>query len=267
MSRRLPIASGLVLALVLAVAACGSDREPSTKSGPSSPSTAPKPTGSITVFAAASLTESFTDLQTRMETSDPGVSVRYSFAGSGTLVTQIEQGAPADVIATADAASIRTLTDAGLVESPLTFARNKLEILVPPGNPKGIRGLSDLSRTDIKLVTEDDTVPAGKYAAQILRMAGVVVSPVSKEVDVKSAVAKVTSGEADVTIVYVTDVNAAGPKGEGVVIPDTQNVIAEYLIATVKATKNHAAAAAFVDAVVNGAGQGALHDHGFLPPA
>src|SRR5437867_2171482 len=124
MSRRLPIASGLVLSLVLGFTACGSDREPSTKKGPSSPSTAPKPTGSITVFAAASLTESFTDLQTRLKTSEPGVSVRYNFAGSGTLVTQIKQGAPADVIATADAASMKMLTEAGLVESPRTFARN-----------------------------------------------------------------------------------------------------------------------------------------------
>ena len=158
---------------------------------------------------------------------------------------------------------MKTLTDAGLVEAPLTFARNKLEILVAPGNPKGIRDLSDLSRADLKLVTEDDTVPAGKYAAQILRMAGVAVSPVSKEADVKSAVAKVTSGEADVTIVYVIDVKAAGSKGEGVMIPDAQNVIAEYLIATVKPARNPAAAA-FVDAVVYGGGQGALRDHGFL---
>ena len=110
--------------------------------------------------------------------------------GSGALVTQIQQGAPADVIATADTASMKKLTDAGLVEAPTTFAKNKLEILVAPGNPKGIHTLSDLSRSEIKLVTEDDTVPAGKYAVQILLGAGVTVSPVSKEADVKSAVAK-----------------------------------------------------------------------------
>ena len=247
------------LSLLMATAACGSDNK-------ASPAT-PKTTGSLTVFAAASLTESFNDLQTSLKTSNPDLSLRYSFAGSGALVTQIQQGAPADVVATADTASMKSLTDAGLVEAPTTFAKNQLEILVEPGNPKGIHGLSDLSRSDIKLVTEDDTAPAGKYSAQILQMAGVTVNPVSKEADVKSAVAKVTSGEADVTIVYVTDVNAAGSKGQGIEIPDAQNVIAEYPIAIVKATKNHTAAAAFVDAVFDGSGQDALHRHGFLRAA
>jgi len=220
----------------------------------------------LTVFAAASLTESFNDLQTALKASDARLSVTYSFGGSGALVTQIQQGAPADVIATADTASMKKLTDAGLVEAPTTFARNKLEILVAPANPKGINGLSDLSRSDIKLVLEDETVPAGKYSAQALQTAGVTVSPVSKEADVKSAVAKVTTGEADATIVYVTDVSAAGSKSQGIEIPDAQNVLAEYPIAIVKATKNQAGAAAFVDAVVSGRGQDALHKRGFLPP-
>jgi molybdate transport system substrate-binding protein len=251
MSRR--IAAALSLSLLLVTAACSSDNT--------------KASGTVTVFAAASLTESFDDMQTSLRSSDPRLSVRYSFAGSGALVTQIQQGAPADVIATADAASMKKLTDAGLVEAPAAFAKNKLEILVAPGNPKGIHTLSDLSRSEIKLVTEDDTVPAGKYAAQILHGAGVTVSPVSKEADVKSAVAKVTSGEADATIVYVTDVEAAGSKGEGVIIADAQNVIAEYPIAIVKAAKNHGGAAAFVAAVVKGNGQEALSRHGFLPPS
>jgi molybdate transport system substrate-binding protein len=241
--------------VLLTVAACGSDKGPSTADQ------------SVTVFAAASLTESFTDLQTALTSSDPGLSVTYSFGGSGALVTQVQQGAPADVIATADTASMKKLTDGGLVETPTTFANNKLEILVAPGNPKGIHTLADLARTDIKLVTEEDTVPAGKYSAQILEKAGVTVSPVSKEADVKSAVAKVTSGEADVTIVYVTDVKAAGSKGEGVQIPDAQNVVAAYPIAIVKATAHHDAAAAFVDAVVKGGGQAVLQQHGFLPAA
>jgi molybdate transport system substrate-binding protein len=253
--------------MLLAVAACSSDDKSPTVAGAGSvaSSAAPKATGSVTVFAAASLTESFDELQTSLRSSDPGLSVTYSFAGSGALVTQIQQGAPADVIATADTASMKRLTDGGLVEAPVTFAKNKLQILVAPGNPKGIHTLSDLARTDIKLITEEDTVPAGKYSAQILQAAGVTVNPVSKEADVKSAVAKVTSGEADVTIVYVTDVKAAGSKGEAVIIPDAQNVIAEYPIAVVKATKNHDGAAAFVAAVVEGKGQHALYQHGFLP--
>src|SRR5262249_25475898 len=157
--------------------------------------------------------------------------VTYNFGGSGTLVTQIQQGAPADVIATADTDTMKKLTDGGQVETPTTFAKNKLEILVAPGNPKQIKGLSDLSRTDLKVVLCDTTVPAGKYARQALSTAGVTVNPVSNEPDVKSAVAKVTSGEADATIVYQTDVTAAGSKGTGVVIPDNQNVIATYPIA------------------------------------
>jgi len=258
----------LGLSLLLAATACAADSPTSsTAPGPSPTASAALVTvrGSVTVFAAASLTESLNDLQTSLKSSDPELSVVYSFAGSGALVSQIQQGAPADVIATADLSSMKRLTDSGFVEPPVTFARNKLGILVEPGNPKGITGLSDLSRTDIKLVLGDETVPFGRYSADALQAAGVTVDPVSKEPDVKSAVARVTSGEADVTIVYVTDVIAAGARGEGVEIADGQNVVAEYPIAIVKATNDHAAAAAFVDAVVNGSGQAALRSHGFLP--
>jgi molybdate transport system substrate-binding protein len=253
----------LVLALVAVVglSACGSDGKTTNAASGSAAS------GSVTVFAAASLTESFNDEQATLKTEQPGLSITYNFAGSGALVTQIQQGAPADVIATADTASMKKLSDAGLVETPTTFAKNKLEILVAPGNPKEIKALSDLARDDVTFVTEDDSVPAGKYAAMALAAADVTVSPVSKEVDVKSAVAKVTSGEADATIVYVTDVTAAGSKGMGVAIPDGQNVVAEYPIAVVRSAKNHAAAVAFVAAMVSGSGQHALYDRGFLPPS
>jgi molybdate transport system substrate-binding protein len=218
------------------------------------------------VFAAASLTESFNDEQKTLKSEQPSLDITYNFGGSGLLVTQIQQGAPADVIATADTASMQKLVDAGLVETPATFAKNKLQILVAAGNPKNIKGLNDLARDDITFVTEDDSVPAGKYAAQALLTADVTVNPVSKETDVKSAVAKVTSGEADATVVYVTDVTAAGSKGTGVTIPDNQNVVATYPIAVLKGAKHHDAAQAFVDAMVKGTGQDALHDRGFLPP-
>src|SRR4051794_11866655 len=253
------ISNGLLAVLVaVSVGACGSDSKAAS-------TTASSGSGPVTVFAAASLTESFNDLQKTLQSSSPGLEITYSFAGSGALVTQVQQGAPADVIATADTASMKKLTDAGLVETPTTFAKNTLEILVAPGNPLGIKTLQDLSRADIKLVTEDETVPAGKYAARVLERAGVETNPVSKEPDVKSAVAKVTSGEADATIVYVTDVRAAGDRGQGVVIPEAQNVIAEYPIAIVKATGHHTAAAAFVQTVLGRAGQRALARHGFLP--
>jgi molybdate transport system substrate-binding protein len=266
------VVAALVASVLLVVTACGSDDQTASTADPggagaSASSSAPEATGSLTVFAAASLTEAFTDHQTALKASDPDLSVTYDFAGSGALATQIQQGAPADVIATADTATMKKLTDAGLVEAPRTFARNELEILVEPGNPLGITGLADLARTDIKVVLEDETVPAGKYAAQALSTAGVTVSPVSKEADVKAAVAKVTSGEADATIVYATDVTAAGARGEGVEIPDAQNVIAEYPVAVVKATGNHAGAEAFVEDVVTGGGQKALADSGFLAAA
>ena len=198
----------MAMATMLAAGACGAGR-----------------TTSVTVFAAASLTEPFSDLQARLKTSNPGLALTFSFAGSGALVTQVQQGAPADVIATADPASMNKLRVAGLVDPPTSFATNRLEILVEPGNPKDIRGLQDLSRNDIKLVVADENVPAGRYSAQALQAAGVTVRPVSKEADGKAAVAKVTAGEADATIVYVTDVRAAGSKGQGVTIPEGVNVV------------------------------------------
>jgi len=247
----------LVSASLVAAAACGSGANQTKAAGASGP---------LTVFAAASLTEGLTDVQAGLKVSEPRLSLTYSFGGSGALVTQIQQGAPADVVATADSASMKKLSDAALVEPPTVFAKNTLEILVAPGNPKAVSGLPDLSRTDLKVVTEDESVPAGKYAAQALETAGVTLDPVSKETDVKAAVAKVTSGEADATIVYVTDVDAAGRKGQGIEIPDAFNVVAEYPIAIVKTTRNHAAAVAFVDAVVRGSGQDALRARGFRAP-
>ncbi|HVF13728.1 MAG TPA: molybdate ABC transporter substrate-binding protein [Acidimicrobiales bacterium] len=249
----------LAFAAVLSSAACGSDGR--------SAATSAQPSGSLTVFAAASLTEAFNDHAATLEASHPKLAIKFSFAGSGGLVTQVEQGAPADVIATADAASMKRLTDAWLVEAPTTFARNKLEILVAPGNPLAITGLADLARDDVKLVLGDESVPVGRFSAQALRAAGVTTNPVSREGDVKAVVAKVTLGEADVAIVYATDVIAAGAKGQGVVIPDDQNVIAHYPIAIVKTTGNRSAAAAFVEEMVRGRGQDALRGRGFLPAA
>jgi len=266
MSRWARGAQPIALAVALAASACGF--VPRTATDASARGTGVE---RVTVLAAASLTEAFGDLRADLKAdltaAETGPDITYSFAGSGTLVAQIEQGAPADVIATADAASMRKLADAGLVEPSMTFARNKLEVLVEPGNPKSIAGLADLSRADIKLVLGDESVPAGRYAAQALAAAGVHVKPVSKEADVKAAVAKVAGGEADVTLVYVSDVMAAGARAQGIEIPDAQNVVAEYPIAVVKASRHRAAATAFVDAVVHGPGQEALRNRGFLPAA
>jgi molybdate transport system substrate-binding protein len=224
-------------------------------------------TGSLTVLAAASLTEGFNDAKTKLTATNPGLSITYSFAGSQALVTQIQNGAPADVFASADTANMTKLVTAGLVDPPVTFARNKLEIAVAPGNPKNITGLTDLAKPDLKVVLEDPSVPAGNYARQALTKLNITVKPVSNPLDVKSALLAVTSGEADAVVVYVTDVTSAGAKAQGVPIPDDQNIIATYPIAVVKTTKNQAAAQAFVDSMVSGDGQKALLARGFLAPA
>ncbi len=217
----------------------------------------------LTVFAAASLTDAFTELGADFTAAHPGVNVTLNFAGSNDLVTQIGQGAPADVLATADTG---TMSDAGdLVDDPQPFAANKLVIAVAPGNPLGIRNLEDLSREDLKIVLAAPEVPAGKYADEILSRAGVKTEPVSLEVTVKGVVTKVALGEADAGIVYATDVAAAKGDIEGVPIPDDENVVAVYPLATVVSSAHAEDAAAFVAFVLSADGRTVLEDHGFLP--
>lgn len=255
----------LLFLTATALAACGGGDEATvTAEGGSDAS---RLTGSLTVFAAASLTETFNDLKTQLVADHPNLDLTYNFAGSQTLVTQLQQGGPGDVFASADDKNMQRAVDAGLVEQPRTFARNKLEIAVAPGNPKNIRGLADLARPDLAVVLEDPSVPAGAYTRQALSKVGTSVKPKSLELDVKAALAKVVSGEADAAVVYVTDVKAAGTRVTGVPIPDDRNVIASYPIAVVKASGSMAAARAFVDEVVTGKGEQVLKDHGFLPAA
>ena len=259
-------AASVMVCFALVAAACGSSSK-SSGSTPSTTSTPAKLSGSLDVFAAASLTEAFNDEKTALASSDPALSLTYNFAGSQALVTQIKNGAPADVFASADQKNMQKLIDAGLVEAPKTFARNKLEIAVAPGNPKHITGLADLEKSGVILVLEDPSVPAGNYARQAFTKAALPAPrPASNELDVKSTLAKLTSGDADAVVVYVTDVKAAGSKVAGVQIPDSQNVIATYPIAAIKASKHLTAAEAFVDEVVSGSGQQALQARGFLAP-
>ena len=161
---------------------------------------------------------------------------------------------------------MQKLVAANLVETPEDFAKNLLEIVVAPGNPKGVKGLADLARSDLKVVLEDPSVPAGKYGRQALDKHGVKVNPVSLELDVKSELQKVETGEADAGIVYVTDVKSAGTRATGVPIPADQNVVATYPVAVVKASTNHSLAQAFVDQLISGMGQDALKARGFLSP-
>jgi len=212
------------------------------------------------------LTDSFKALGTAFQTAHPGTTVQFNFAGSPTLVTQIEQGAAADVFASADTTNTDKLkTDGFTADSSQVFAHNKLEIVVAAGNPKGITGLADLAKPGLIYITAAPTVPAGKYALQILASAGVKVTPKSLETDVKSVVSKIELGEADAGIVYVTDVKAAGSKVTGVPIPDSVNVIATYPIVSVKGAKNSNLANAFVAYVLSAEGQATMQSFGFLP--
>jgi molybdate transport system substrate-binding protein len=233
-------------------------------SAASSPSPMPL-TGTISVFAAASLTDAFNALGTSFHRANSGVTVKFNFAGTPTLVTQIEQGAPADVFASADTTNMDKLKGDGFTSGTAqVFARNKLEIVVAPGNPKGITGLADLAKPGLIYITEGPTVPAGKYALQALKIAGVTVTPKSLETDVKSVVSKIELGEADAGIVYTTDVTAAGSKVGGVPIPDADNVIATYPIVGVKGSTSAAIANAFIAYVLSAAGQAKLQSFGFL---
>jgi molybdate transport system substrate-binding protein len=250
---RIRLAALLAAALVLA--GCGGDGRPGG-------GTAASP-GELKVFAAASLTAAFGKLGERF-TAANGTRVTFNFAGSQALATQIRQGAPADVFASADTTNMDKVKD--LVGTPQSFAGNLLQIVVEKGNPKQVKGLEDLARGDLKVVLAAEEVPAGKYAKQVLDRAGVRVRPVSQEDNVKAVVTKVALGEADAGIVYVADVAAGGDRIQGVDIPTGRNVAATYPIATVAASRNRDRAQAFVDLVRSAEGQGVLRSFGFLPP-
>jgi molybdate transport system substrate-binding protein len=250
----------LILAAALLAACGGSD-------GAATPSATPL-SGTISVFAAASLTASFTAVGSSFQTANPGVTVKFNYAGSPTLVTQIEQGAPADVFASADTANMDKLTADGYTTGPSrVFAHNQLEIVVAPGNPRGITGLADLAKPGVIYITEAATVPAGKYSLQALASANVKVTPKSLETSVTGVISKIELGEADAGIVYTTDVTAAGNKVAGVQIPAANNVIATYPMAEVKGTANSAVAGAFIAYVLSSKGQSTLATFGFLPAA
>ncbi len=231
----------LVVALALVAAACGSN---SKSSSPSTTTNKSAVNGNLTVFAAASLTGAFNDAKPKLTAANPDLNVTYNFAGSNALVAQIQQGAPADVFASADQKNIQALVAAGLVETPVTFVKNKLEIAVAAGNPKGIFDLADLAHPGVSVVLEAQGVPAGDYTRLVLAKLGITVTPKSLE----------------------TDVKAGGPKVQGVTIPDADQPDITYPIAVVKATTNHAAAQAFVDSAVSGDVQKSLEAAGFSSP-
>jgi molybdate transport system substrate-binding protein len=210
----------------------------------------------ITVFAAASLQPAFDKIGARFKTT-------FNYAGTQTLLSQLQQGAQGDVFASADLAHMTTLQNAGMLQGQArTFAHNKLEIAVAKGNPKQIQRLADLSRPGLVVVLADPSVPAGRYAQQALTKAHVTVRPASLELQVTGVLSKVAVGEADAGIVYVSDVQTSA-KVSGIPIPDEQNVIADYPIAILKSATNTTAAQAFVDLVLSPDGQAILKSAGF----
>jgi molybdate transport system substrate-binding protein len=259
--RYLPVILPALLGLF--AVACGDDSATSS-TGTTAGATTGTLEGEITVFAAASLTGSFTEIAEAFQAENPGTKVTFSFAASSALVQQINEGAPADVYASADQANMKKLTDAGNASGePEIFATNALAIITGAGNPEGITGVEDLANPDLIVVTCGADVPIGKYSAEVFANAGVTVTPKSYEADVKAVVNKVTLGEADAGVVYATDVKAAGAKASGVEIPDDINVIASYPIAVTKAAKNARVSEAFVTFVLSAAGQDLLAGAGF----
>ena len=213
----------------------------------------------VTVFAWSSLTDAFARAGDDFTKTNTRVRFIFNFGSSSTLATQITNGAPADVFASADEANMQKVLDAGLAKSPRTFASNELQIAVPTGNPKRIAGLADLARPDIVLVLAAPTVPAGKYALEALAKAGVTARP-------RAVLNKVSLGEADAGIVYVTDVRSAAARVAGVAIPDQQQVVARYPIAVVKGAKDPQLAGQFIDYLTSPEGQKILAGFGFSRP-
>jgi molybdate transport system substrate-binding protein len=246
----------LVLAILL-VTACGAAPATGPTAGPVS--------GQLTVLAAASLTDAFRDEGQAFAKEHPGTEVQFSFAGSSALATQIQQGAPADVFASADQQNLDKV--AGQVAgAQRVFAANRLQIAVAPGNPRHINSLAGLVRSDVVTVLCAPQVPCGAYALQAFKKAGVVVTPRSQETDVRAVLTKIATGEADAGVVYATDVKSSGGKVEGVDIPDAQNVAATYPVAVLKGASNPHAAEAFIDFLVSTGGQAILTRYGFQKP-
>jgi molybdate transport system substrate-binding protein len=274
--RRLAVGACVPLLLL---AACGDDDEgagsaptDATTGAPTSDgattSAAPEPAveGTLTVFAAASLTDAFEEVGSAFEAANPGVSVELSFAGSSALREQILAGAPADVFASANTSNMAQVVEAGAATDPAPFVANELQIAVPAGNPAGVTGLADFANGDLLIGLCAEEVPCGQFGREALANAGVTPAVDTNEPDVRSLLTKVESGDLDAGIVYRTDVLSAGDAVEGVDIPTDQNVIATYPIAALTDARNLEAAAAFVAFVLSDEGRQLLASYGFAAP-
>ncbi|GLU47544.1 molybdate ABC transporter substrate-binding protein [Nocardiopsis ansamitocini] len=247
---------------LLGTAACAPVEDTTDGSaGPEQPET------TLTVFAAASLTESFEQLATGFEQANPHVSVEFNFAGSSDLAAQIGEGAPADVFASANTATMDLVVDeAGVAGEPETFAQNVLEIAVPADNPAGIEGFDDLADDGVKVALCAEEVPCGAASDTVMTATGVRIEPVTREKDVKAALTKVQLGEVDAALVYRTDVIAAGGTVQGIGFPETEQAVNDYPIAVLADAPNAGPAADWVALVTSDEGASVLADAGFRTP-
>ena len=248
-------AAVLLAVIGLAVAGCGSAGDAGSDGN------------RLTVFAAASLKKSFTEIGEQFKAENPGSDIQFSFAGSSDLVTQLTQGAPADVFASADTKNMDKAADAGLLaEQPVNFASNTLIIVATPGNPKNIASFEDLARPGLSIVVCAPQVPCGSATEHIEKATGVRLDPVSEESQVTDVLGKVRSGEADAGLVYVTDARGAGDTVTAVPFPESADAVNTYPIATLTQSKHADLAGKFVELVTGEAGQKALDAAGFARP-
>ncbi len=260
------IAAGITAS---AVAGCGSSGSSGSSASPiasASATASASLSGSITVFAASSLKEAFTTIGSQFEAAHPGVKVTFSFGASSALATQIINGAPADVFASASPKNMQQIVTAGDAANPVTFANNVMEVAVPPANPAGVTSVTDLATPSVKVALCQPQVPCGTTAAKVFANAKITVKPVTLEPDVKSVLSKVELDAVDAGVVYVTDVRAAGAKVKGVQIAANLNASTSYPIAPISKSRNTATAQAFAAYVASPAGESVLAAAGFEKP-
>lgn len=258
--------AAVLLAVVVGLALAGCSSEAAATAVPTSraPATAaPALSGDLVVFAAASLQDTFTEIGKELMAANPGLKVTFNFGSSGTLTQQLVAGAPADVYASANTATMKGA--AAAVTQPRLFAHNSLVIVVPQGNAAGVKGIADFTNPALKIALCDESAPCGTAAASVFAKAGLTAAPDTYGQDVKATLALVTGGEVDAAMVYKTDAIAAGDSVETITFPEAAGVVNDYPIATTKDTKNPEAAQAFVDDVLSPAGQKVLTDAGFDP--
>jgi molybdate transport system substrate-binding protein len=265
-------ALAVVALAATAVAGCSSSSSSSTASGsgsssaPAASSSSAAQTGTITVLAASSLKGTFTQLGKQFEAAHPGDTVKFSFGASSALAAQINSGAPADVFASASPKNMDQVVTPGNASNPQDFAKNIMEIAVPPSNPAKVTSVNDLAKSSVKVALCQPLVPCGVVAAEVFKNAKITVKPVTLQPDVKSVLTQVELGNVDAGVVYVTDVQAAGSKVKGVTIPASENATTVYPIAALTHSTEQSIAQAFVAYVLSPTGEQVLKAAGFEQP-